>query len=49
MFGDPWWVWLLPLVFAAPWLAGIAYVCLRTPRREDGVPPSAAQAALRRF
>jgi hypothetical protein len=28
---DPWWAWLLGLLFAAPWLVAIAWIWLRTP------------------
>ncbi|MEA2208354.1 MAG: hypothetical protein QOF54_831, partial [Solirubrobacteraceae bacterium] len=24
--GDPWWVWLLPLLFAAPWITAIVWL-----------------------
>jgi hypothetical protein len=44
---DPWWTWLLPLVFAAPWVVGIAWLVRRTPP-DSNVPPSFAGGAWRR-
>ena len=44
---------LLPLGFAVPWLAGIAWVALKGGREtvfpHDEVPPSAADAARQRL
>lgn len=28
---NPWWVWLLPLFFSAPWIAAILWVWRRRP------------------
>jgi hypothetical protein len=45
----PWWSWLLPLLFAAPWIAGIVWFGsrLRGGGREEF--PSAAEMSRRRL
>jgi hypothetical protein len=44
----PWWYWLLPLPFAAPWIVGIVYFW-RHRIRDGAVPLSMADAARRRL
>jgi hypothetical protein len=44
----PWWAWLLPLVFGAPWLVGIAWFWHHRPRDGD-VPPSMADQIKKRL
>jgi hypothetical protein len=45
---DPWWVWLLPVGFAAPWITAIIVFWRKRPR--DGeIPPSMADAARKRL
>jgi hypothetical protein len=46
---DPWWTWLLPLFFAAPWIAAIAWVCLRYPQLWREEPPSMADRMRKRL
>jgi hypothetical protein len=46
--GDPWWAWLLPLGFGAPWLAAIAWLWNKRPR-DGAIPPSMADAARKRL
>jgi hypothetical protein len=46
---DPWWTWLLPLFFAAPWIAAIAWVCLRCPQLWREEPPSMADMTRKRL
>jgi len=46
--GGPWWIWFLPLLFAAPWIVAIAYVWKSTPRSGEE-PPSLAESARRRL
>jgi hypothetical protein len=46
---NPWWTWLLPLLFAAPWIAAIAWVCLRYPLLWQQEAPSMADMARRRL
>ncbi|HST16694.1 MAG TPA: hypothetical protein VLK36_03430 [Gaiellaceae bacterium] len=49
MVPDGSWTWLpVSLLFGAPWIAGIIWVCLRT-RGRDHVPPSLAEMASRRL
>jgi hypothetical protein len=40
---DPWWIWLLPLVFSLPWLAAIALVLRRKVPGDGALPPSMAE------
>jgi hypothetical protein len=49
MGSDPWWIWLLPILFSGPWVAGVIWICLR--RKADGrePPPSLAEIARRRL
>jgi hypothetical protein len=49
MGADPWWIWLLPVLFAAPWIAAIVWVRLRSGRGSLTEPPSMAEAAARRL
>jgi hypothetical protein len=42
----PWWI--LPFLFGAPWLAGIAYYWPRV-RRDGHVPPSLAETVKERL
>jgi hypothetical protein len=49
MGSDPWWVWLLPILFTIPWIAGIAWICLRSTRDSGEVLPSMADAARHRL
>ena len=49
MAGDPWWTWLLPLVFAAPWIAASVWICIRYPRLWDEDPPSLAEMTRKRL
>jgi hypothetical protein len=46
--GDPWWIWLLPILFSAPWIAGIIWFWPRD-RSENEVSPSTADLAARRL
>jgi hypothetical protein len=46
---DPWWTWLLPLFFGAPWIAAIAWVCLRYPQLWREEPPSMADMMRKRL
>ena len=45
----PWWAWLLPVAFSAPWLAAIAWTYRRTPRRGEEAFPSLGEQARRRL
>ncbi|MDX6619617.1 MAG: hypothetical protein QOK36_2003 [Gaiellales bacterium] len=45
---DPWWVWLLPVGFAAPWITAIIGFW-RTRSRDDELPPSMADEARKRL
>jgi hypothetical protein len=45
---DPWWVWLLPLIFAAPWITAIVWFW-RTRSRDGALPPSLADEARKRL
>jgi hypothetical protein len=44
----PWWVWLLPILFSAPWIAGIIWFWRRT-EGDNGEPPSMGELARRRL
>jgi hypothetical protein len=44
-----WWVWLLPVVLGAPWIAAIAWFWRRAKPDDGAVPPSAAELARRRL
>ena len=46
--GGPWWVWLLPVVFGAPWIAAIVWLWSKRPR-DGAVPPSLAEMARKRL
>ena len=45
---DPWWVWLYPFIFGAPWIAGIIWYWHIRPR-DGAIPPSMAETARKRL
>jgi hypothetical protein len=45
----PWWVWLLPLLFGAPWIAAIVYYWRRARPLDGALPASAADLARKRL
>jgi hypothetical protein len=49
MVTDGGWSWFLPILFSAPWIAGIVWVLLRSPRGGGETPPSMAELARRRL
>jgi hypothetical protein len=46
---NPWWAWLLPILFGAPWLAAIAWVWFRSPSKSGEAPPSLAELIQQRL
>jgi hypothetical protein len=45
---DPWWVWLLPVLFAAPWITVIIWFWSQEPR-DGAVSPSMADRLRERL
>ena len=48
IFGDPWWVWLVGLGFASPWIAASIWLWRKTPR-DGALPPSTADLVRKRL
>ena len=46
--GGPWWVWLVGLGFASPWIAASIYLWRKIPR-DGAIPPSMADIAKKRL
>jgi len=45
----PWWTWVVPFLFAAPWIAAILAYWRKARPRDGAVPPSAADLARQRL
>jgi hypothetical protein len=44
----PWWTWLLPFLFGAPWIVAIAFAWRHRPR-DGAIPLSMGEQARRRL
>jgi len=45
----PWWIWFLPMLFSAPWIAGILWFWPRGARSNDAPLSSMAEMARQRW
>jgi hypothetical protein len=46
---DVWWTWLpISILFSAPWIAAIVWICVRNPESREAV-PSVAEVVRRRL